>query len=79
MTSSLLDQSLLRAQEVFGTVSWGIYHNTMTESVLDGRQLDLDQIDHHSSQAFKLKQSRCPLAQALSIFAMMNSSHLSFF
>jgi len=47
------------------------------ESSLDGRQLD--QIDHHSSQAFKLKQSRCPLAQALNIFATMNSSDLSFF
>jgi len=55
-----MTSSLLCAQEVFGTVSRGIYHNSMTESVLDGRQLDLDQIDHHSSQAFKLKQSRCP-------------------
>ena len=36
-------------------------------------------MDHHSSQAFKLKQSRHPLAQALNIFALMNSSDLSFF
>ena len=33
-------------------------------------------MDHHSSQAFKLKQSRRPLAQALNI---MNSSDPSFF
>jgi len=44
------------------------------ESSLDNRQLD--QMDHHSSQAFKLKQSRHPLTQALNI---MNSSDPSFF
>ena len=44
------------------------------ESSLDSRQLD--EMDHHSSQAFKLKQSWRPLAQALNI---MNSSDPSFF
>jgi len=57
------------------TLLLGIYHNTMAmphgsrgtqESVLDGRQLD--QMDHHSSQVFKLKQSWHPLAQALNIY-----------